>query len=135
MIPVTFSLRFRSRMDGEQDESSMTLPGTLTREIGGFALSYTERIDDANTEVLIRTDGRRAVIKRSGPASVTFTLEPGIPHDCEYVTDAGSIPMTVKDASVASSLGDDGGTLRLCYTLALGGGDSFHEISIHVRKG
>ena len=135
MIPVTLSLRFLSRMDGEQDESTLTLPGTLEREIGGFSLRYTERLDDADTQVLIRTDGRRAVIARTGPASVTFTLEPNIPHDCEYKTDAGTIPMTVKDAFVESHLSDAGGLLKLRYTLELGGGDSFHEIAIHVRKG
>ena len=135
MIPVTLSLRFISRMDGEQDESTMQVPGTLETEIGGFALRYTERMDGAETQVLIRTDGHRAVIKRTGDASVTFTLLPNIPHDCEYVTDAGTIPMTVKDASVESSLSESGGTLHLRYTLELGGGDSEHEISIHVRKG
>ena len=135
MIPVTLSLRFRSRLDGEQDESSMQVPGTLTREIGGFALSYTERLDGAETQVLIRTDGRRAVIRRTGAASVTFTLEPNVPHDCEYVTDAGTIPMTVKGAFVETNLSESGGILKIRYTLELGGGDSEHEISIHVRKG
>ena len=135
MIPVTLSLRFRSRLDGEQDESTMQVSGTLEQEIGGFALRYTERMDDADTQVLIRTDGHRAVISRSGPASVTFTLEPNIPHDCEYVTDAGTIPMTVKDAFVESNVSETGGILHLRYTLELGGGDSFHEISIVVRKG
>ena len=135
MIPVTLSLRFISRLDGEQDKSTMTLPGTLTRELGGYALSYTERMDDADTQVLIRTDGRRAIIKRTGPASVTFTLEPNVSHDCEYVTDAGSIPMTVKDAFVETNLSETGGILKIRYTLELGGGDSFHEISIVVRKG
>ena len=113
----------------------MQVAGTLEHEIGGFALSYTERLDGAETQVLIRTDGRRAVIRRTGAASVTFTLLPNVPHDCEYVTDAGTIPMTVKDAFVETNLSESGGILNLRYTLELGGGESEHEISIHVRKG
>jgi len=135
MIPVTLSLRFRTRLDGESDESAMQVQGALEREVGGYALRYTERIDDANTEVLIRTDGVRATIERTGAASATFTLEPGVPHTCEYVTDAGTIDMTVKDASVRSQLTESGGTLHLAYTLELGGGESKHEIAIVVRKG
>lgn len=134
MISVTLSLRFVSRLDGESDKSTMQVSGTLEQEIGGFALRYTEQIDDAQTQVLIRTDGRCAVISRTGAASVTFTLEPNVPHDCEYVTDAGVIPMTVKDASVETNLSESGGILNMRYTLVLGGGDSFHEISIVVRK-
>ena len=135
MIPVTLSLRFRTRMDGESDESAMQVQGALEREVGGYALRYTERIDDAETEVLIRTDGVHATIERTGAASATFTLEPGIPHPCLYKTDAGAIDMTVKDASVRSQLTENGGTLHLAYTLELGGGESKHEISIVVRKG
>lgn len=135
MIPVTLSLRFQSRMDGEQDESTMQVSGTLEKEVGGYALRYTERLDGAETQVLIRTDGVRATITRTGAASVTFTLKPGVLHACEYVTDAGAIPMTVKNAFVESDLSDEGGTVTLCYTLELGGGDSRHEISMIVRKG
>ena len=135
MIPVTLSLRFQSRMDGEQDESTMQVSGTLEKEVGGYALRYTERLDGAETQVLIRTDGVRAMIKRSDAASVTFFLEPNVPHRCAYVTDAGTIDMTVKEASVESRLSDEGGTVTLCYTLELGGGDSRHEISMIVRKG
>lgn len=135
MIPVMLSLRFQSRLDGESDDTFMELSGTLEPEIGGFALRYTEVIDDAETEVLIRTDGRRAVIARTGPASVIFTCEPGVSHPSLYETSVGSIPLTVKDAFVESRVSEDGGDLRLGYTLEMGGGDSFHEITIVVRKG
>ena len=134
MIPITLSLRFKNRMDGESDGTAMRVSGTLEREIGGYALRYTECIDGAETQVLIRTDGRRAVIKRTGPASVIFTLEPGVSHPSLYETSVGSIPMTVKNAFVDSHLTENGGTLHLRYTLELGGGDSFHEVSIQVRK-
>lgn len=135
MIPIALSLRFKSRLDGESDETNMDVSGTLEREIGGYALRYTERIDGADTQVLIRTDGRRAVITRTGSASVTFTLEPNVPHPCLYETDAGAIAMTVKDAFVDSQRSEDGGFLNLRYTLELGGGDSEHDISIAFRKG
>ena len=67
MIPVMLSLRCQSRLDGESDDTSMELPGTLEPEIGGFALRNTEVIDDAETEVLIRTDGGAPSSRAPGP--------------------------------------------------------------------
>ena len=129
---VTLDLTFLTEMDGERDEQRFTLPAVMSPVAGGFAVCYDEVIDGTKTAVTVTAAGGKVEIARRGDCSVTFLLEPGVPHPCTYETPYGAIPMLVKNAKIEDNL-TVAGTLCADYTLDMGGGSSLHTMTMKIR--
>lgn len=74
------------------------------------------KYSDGGSAVMIRVSRDRAEIRRSGGESgLMMKIEPNRENTARIKTKYGDIEMNVRGISVEYSLGDGGGTARLCY--------------------
>lgn len=116
---------------GMRDQQSFSVPCALTDRNGVYYLTYTE--PSGRVRVTLKMQRDRAVMLRAdGPTRMVF--HPGRTERCDYVTEAGIIPMEILTHSMSVHITASGGDAQLRYALYTGGTLlSENEIEIRLR--
>ena len=85
-----------------------------------FYIGYREYDEDSPHRFfnnLIKVENHMVTISRKGPQRSRLMLERGRRHQCIYGTPAGPLSIGVFTKTLKSTLGEQGGTLEVSYTL------------------
>ncbi len=122
-MDMTYTLRSRQRLDAETTEMAQSGKGSLEPIPGGWRLSWDEPpgagLGKTHTELTLQPG--EAVLTRTGETVSRMAFRPGETHTSPYRTLYGDLPMTLLTRTVDWDMGERGGTVRLSYTLSLGG--------------
>ncbi len=108
------------KLDGETDKVEVLTAGNYIMKNGHCYIGYKEYDDDNPNEHfdnLIKVENDIVTITRKGPMRSQLMLEKGKRHQCLYQTVAGDLIIGVFTKTMKSTLGEQGGTLEVSYTL------------------
>ncbi len=108
----------QSTHEGE-DAVEITTRGTLKGSPDNYMISYNEDYGDGmKSRTVIRVQDKKcASILRHGDIISEITVEKGKRHNCQYSTPYGDLMLGVYGLGLSSDIGEDGGELRLDYTI------------------
>jgi len=117
---------------------SLSLFGEYRTSGGRTTISFREAapagIEGALTTVTV-DGGRIAVVERTGRAPSRLIMEKGQRHLCHYETGNGNFMVGVKTDQIENKLGDEGGVVKLRYTLDIGmAALSHNQLDISVER-
>ena len=98
------------RLDGQTDRIEVLTAGNYLVKKDHFYIGYKEYDDDDPNVVFNK-------INRKGPMGSQLLLERDKRHQCIYQTIAGDLTIGVFTKTMNSTLGKNGGTLEVSYTL------------------
>lgn len=105
--------------DNEKDTLEINARGTLEKTDNGYVIQYDE-IDEEmkGTTTTVTVDSASCVtMTRTGSYNSRFIIEKNKRHSCHYETPMGSLMMGVFASDVLVKLNDEGGKLKLKYTI------------------
>ncbi len=108
------------KLDGETDKVEVLTAGNYIMKNGHCYIGYKEYDDDNPNEHfdnLIKVENDIVTITRKGPMRSQLMLEKGKRHQCLYQTVAGDLMIGVFTKTMKNTLGEQGGTLEVSYTL------------------
>lgn len=115
------------------EKMDLTVQGDLHRLRDTWILQYDEQLADDPVHTTLRLHQQSARIHRTGSWDTCLQIDQGQRSTCMYRTPYGECPLGVYGRTVTYQLTEDGGEIRLCYTLDLGGSNATeHEIHITV---
>ena len=128
----------KQQVDGETGEIRIDTLGSYVKKGDHWYIAYKEYDeDDPNryqTSILKIESGEKVTLMRDNSAT-RLILEKGKRHLCQYDTGYGSLMVGVFTSSFESTLNEQGGSLRVRYTLDINSSlSSNNEISIIVKE-
>ncbi len=110
-------------IDGQTDKTEMTTVGTLTEDANGYVLQYAESAATGldNTVTTLRIQPQMVTMERTGAHAGLLVLECKKRHLCSYATPIGNVMLGVYTEKVDTQFMQLGGTVRVSYTLDVGG--------------
>ena len=108
------------KVDGDDNKIEVITEGKYLMKSDHFYIGYKEYDEDNPRKLvnnLIRVDENMVTISRKGPQRSRLLLEKGRRHQCIYETVAGNLSIGVFTKTLNSTLGANGGTLEVSYTL------------------
>lgn len=107
--------------DGEEKPQSIeiTTEGVFRGTAGDYTLRFDEIFaEDIRSHTVITVRGGKWVgIVRHGDITTEITVELGQRHNCHYATPYGEFMIGIHAESVEDSVTENGGKLRLVYTV------------------
>lgn len=105
--------------DGEKYTCELTTAGTLDYLGDAYTLTYEETDTElAGCTTTLKVDKNRIItMTRSGKYNTELILEKERRHSCFYQTPYGELMMGVYAKSIESTMDENGGKLRFCYTI------------------
>lgn len=138
MLNESYSISIKGRQQYEEDSGEITLStmGSYTQRGGVRFIAYKEYDEDdprvCHTSVL-KIEKDRVTMMRSGGAT-RLILEKGKRHRCAYDTGFGTMTVGVFTSQLSSSLGEQGGTLDIKYTLDIDSNlSSKNHLTVEVK--
>ncbi|MDR1927332.1 MAG: DUF1934 domain-containing protein [Oscillospiraceae bacterium] len=138
--PVMIEICDSHEIEGERHSSEMMCDGILAElppeNGGGWQLDYVEQSEGLEgSKAALRIQKNLVSLSRDGNYPLEITLEQGVRHSCYYNTPGGMMHLGVYARSVESSLNQEGGSIRLWYTLDFSADMlSSNRMDISVRK-
>ena len=128
----------KQHVDGGTGEIRIDTLGSYVKKGDHWYIAYKEYDeDDPNryqTSILKIESGEKVTLMRDNSAT-RLILEKGKRHLCQYDTGYGSLMVGVFTSSFESTLNEQGGSLRVRYTLDINSSlSSNNEISIIVKE-
>ena len=128
----------KQQVDGETGGIRIDTLGSYVKKGDHWYIAYKEYDeDDPNryqTSILKIESGEKVTLMRDNSAT-RLILEKGKRHLCQYDTGYGSLMVGVFTSSFESTLNEQGGSLRVRYTLDINSSlSSNNEISIIVKE-
>ena len=128
----------KQQVDGETGEIRIDTLGSYVKKGDHWYIAYKDYDeDDPNryqTSILKIESGEKVTLMRDNSAT-RLILEKGKRHLCQYDTGYGSLMVGVFTSSFESTLNEQGGSLRVRYTLDINSSlSSNNEISIIVKE-
>lgn len=135
---VVINIQGVQGLDGDSDTVEFATVGRLGYRDGKCFLSYDEGqiIEGGNvkTKIIINSPNS-VVLQRNGDINSRMEIEAGQRRCCFYGTPIGEISIGIYGETVENNLTENGGTLRLSYTID---SDlkliSRNEVSITVKE-
>lgn len=126
-------------INGQSEKTEFTTTGKYKNSGKNKVIEYREYDNSAvkygSIASLNVCDGKIVTLTRDDVDEASMVLEKGKRHLCNYNTMIGSITLGVFTNKLTSSLGDDGGTLDVEYSLDLNCDiSSEHKLTVNVRK-
>ncbi len=108
------------KIDGQTDKIEVLTAGNYLVKKDHFYIGYKE-YDEENPSIvfnnLIKVEKNKVTINRKGPMGSQLLLEKDRRHQCIYQTVAGDLSIGIFTKTLNSTLGKNGGTLEVSYTL------------------
>ena len=117
---VIITVKGMQGIDGESDTVELTTEGRFGENDGKYFLSYEEGqlMDSATVKTKIFINSPTSVVlTRKGDIESRMEIEEGQRKSCFYSTPIGKICIGIYGESVDFDLNDNGGKIKLVYTL------------------
>jgi len=121
--------------DGETNSQKFATEGKFYLKNGNYYIVYEEHEEAGmwNTNVFIKVSGETITIRRNGEVKSVMVYEIGKNTEFIYSTPYGNINIKIKTKDIIKELTEDGGIIKLSYSLFTGSGYSDNEIEIKVE--
>lgn len=135
---VIISIKGTQNYDGENDVIELVTAGTLTRQEGGYALTYeeSELTGLEGTRTTFQVEDARVTLLRVGSVCSQMVFEEGQRHLSMYDTPYGSMEVGVNARRVRASLNDGGGQIEINYAIEIDhavAGENLFRISVREK--
>lgn len=113
---------------------------TITEEAYGGYTSKNDKIyiryktEDGKSSTLIKIDEKAVTISRRGENASVMTYEKDRKTEFEYHTPYGTIPMEINTEKLVRAFSENGGRLRICYTIRVAEDKYKNDITIDVTE-
>ena len=109
-----------------KDTIELVTRGSLGEQAGVYTLRYeeSELTGLAGVTTTFRLEPGQVTLERVGPLRSKMVFQEGVPHESLYEMDFGALMMTVCAKSIEASIGNNGGTVDLLYTIAIENSDA-----------
>lgn len=130
----------KQSVDGENDVVEVETTGHYEEKDGVKYIYYKEYIEDENGEsekdTTVKIESNNVVsIIRTGEYQSQLMLELDRQHQCFYQTPFGDILIKVYTSEMSVELNDDGGVVKVAYSLNFNGDfGSENEFVIELKK-
>jgi len=105
------------------ENHEVTTKGTFTGNENDYTLNYIELFDEnTKSNTTIRVNKKTVTLIRQGDFNYEFIIEQNSRHNCHYETPYGEFMLGIYGKSVESTVTENGGVLRLNYTLDFNAG-------------
>lgn len=123
--------------DEKDDAIELTTEGNFYEKNGSYFILYneSEEMGMADCSVMIKVTEDKVTVKRSGAFSSKMIYKPGETNEFIYNMPYGEMMIILHTKEIKKDLNDDGGELKISYTLTIQGEDNENELNIRVRKG
>ncbi len=128
------TVKSRQELDGDTDEIEVISEGNFYFQNGKYFIMYKEDESMGKSFSLVKVDGKTVTIKRKGAYNSDFVCTENKKYSFVYHMPYGDMAMEIDTKKVDVSLGENGGSVDLCYTLETGGNVQTNNVSITVRK-
>ena len=118
--PYRITIVGEQRVDGDNNKIEVITDGKFLVKNDHFYIGYREYDEDSPHRFfnnLIKVENHMVTISRKGPQRSRLMLERDRRHQCIYGTPAGPLSIGVFTKTLKSTLGEQGGTLEVSYTL------------------
>ncbi len=129
----------RQNVEGSTDKIELETSASYVMRNGSRYISYKEYNPDYprqhyRTTIKINPDNIVTVIK-GGEENHQLVLEQGERHKCEYNTPFGSLSLGIYTETVDINLGDNGGELRVKYSIDVESElASLNELTLKIKE-
>lgn len=106
--------------------------GSFYRKDGKFYILYREEQDGVSTATMIKADGARVTVRRSGAYESRMEYETGREYPFAYATPYGQMRLTLVTKDLEITLGENGGSIRLQYELWIGDEAYDNQMTVKV---
>ena len=128
----------KQQADGETGEIRLETLGSYVQKGDHWYIVYKEYDEDNPNRYqtsILKVEKNNKVTLMRGNSSTRLILEKGKRHLCQYDTGYGTLMVGVFTSSFESTLNEQGGSLRVRYTLDINSSlSSNNEISIIVKE-
>ena len=108
--------------------------GTLYADGEIITVSYTAQGESGTTHYTLTVQNNRAHLCSRGASEMALSFEKGLKYTTVYRVPPYAFDAKVESDEVTSTLTADGGDVRLCYKMNLGGDERHAKIVIRVTK-
>ena len=110
----------------DPDVIELVTDGILEEKDGGWNICYeeSELTGLAGVTTTFRLETDMVILERTGRLQSKMVFQQGIPHESLYQMEFGALLMTVCAQMIEASIGDDGGTVDLQYSIAIENNDA-----------
>ena len=124
-----------SQMFSDHDDCiEITTAGKFYFKNGKYYLLYKEYADIGEVSVMIKVDGDRVSIRRSGASSVTMNYAENYAEEVLYRLPYGDIVLELRTSMVDNMLTEDGGKLAIEYDLVVNNEAYGNKILIEAER-
>lgn len=127
-------VRNKQVIDGETGIVEEMAEGSYDRRNGKVYIRYKTLEDGAETSTAIITGDDRVTIKRAGAVSSVMVYKRGEKTNFVYRMPYGLVNMEIYTEKLAAAFDENGGTLKICYTLSAQGAKYSNNTSIRVIR-
>lgn len=121
--------------DGSAERFEFCVKGGFYKKNGAYYLAYKEHKKTGleNTRTFLKISGGAVTMRKMGDFKALVTYFEDQTTDFSYETPFGKMDMKIKTTKIEDKLSENGGTIKIFYTLYANGGDIENEITIDVK--
>lgn len=120
--------------NGEEDRTEFHTNGGFYIKDGSFYITYCESADMGKTRVLLKVSEKCVTVRRMGEFKSVMNCAEGETTDFCYRTPFGEMNMRINTSEINNALSENGGVLKLLYTLFAGDESIENSITVKVTK-
>lgn len=125
-------VRNKQVIDGENGVVEETAGGSYDRRNGKVYIRYKTLEEGAETSTTIIAGDDTVTIKRTGAVSSVMVYKRGEKTNFIYRMPYGSVNMEIYTEKLIAAFDENGGTLKICYTLSAQGAKYSNNTLIRV---
>ena len=119
-------------VDGEKDDIIEKAQGSLYTKDNKTYLLYKVKDEGGETSVIVIVEKDCVTVKRNGATSSKMIFDKTKKTNLKYNTMYGSIDTVIDTVKIVNALDENGGKLRLAYTLTMQGVKLYNDMVICV---
>ncbi len=119
-------------IDGTKDEICERAQGSLYIKDSKIYIIYKLTSDEGETSVIVTIQKDNVTVKRTGSVSSKMIFDKNKKTQLKYNTMYGSIDTVIDTQKIVNAITEDGGKLRLVYTLTMQGAKMYNDMVICV---
>lgn len=133
---ATIVLVSSNTADGETNKTEYTMEGGFYERNGIYYITYKEYNEQGmgDSTVFLKIADKEVTMRRMGEFSTVMNYDLGKVTEFIYRTPFGTMDIKIKTKVIDKNLSASGGTLKLVYSLFIGGECSSCELDLKVEK-
>ena len=131
-----FKIRTKNRqtIDGEHDTVEECAEGRVCLKGGKKYIIYKVKTENGENSVIITVSDGRVTVKRSGAVSSSMVFDRNRKTQTVYRMPYGNLNMEITTDKIVDAMTEDGGRLRIVYTMMMQGQKFCNDIEITADR-